>query len=112
MIIEHRQGIATTAAHREITFEVHLPKIIRLWVDKTDPWFMFQRLFIGEQMMTLQNAGDGTCAGYLDLSSSEQARAQFAPAPGWMLVAFGNHRFLNLRSGPCGRVVWTTRKFL
>src|SRR6202795_4302784 len=40
MIVEHRQGITTTSTQCEITFEVHLPQVVGLWVYEADPRFM------------------------------------------------------------------------
>src|SRR5713226_5382403 len=56
MIVEHRQGIATTAAQSEIAFKVHLPQVIGLWMDEADPGFMVECCFIGQQMVPIQNA--------------------------------------------------------
>src|SRR5947208_12808518 len=68
MIVEHRQGIATASTQSEITFEVHLPQVVGLWVYEADPRFMFKGFFIGQQMVPIQNAGDGTGAGYLSMT--------------------------------------------
>src|SRR5213593_926868 len=92
VIVEHRQGIATTAAQSEIAFKVHLPQVIGLWMFEADPRFMFKRFFIGDQMVTMQDAGDRTGAGYLSVTQSHQAGAQFPSAPGRMFVTLANHR--------------------
>src|ERR1700687_3311391 len=112
MIVEHRQGITTTSTQSEITFEVHLPQVVGLWMYEADPRFMFKCFFIGQQMVTMQNAGDRTGAGYLSVTQSQQASAQFPSAPGWMFMTLGDHRFFDLPRGPRRRVVRTSRKFL
>src|SRR5437667_6395559 len=75
MIVEHRQGITTTSTQSEITFEVHLPQVVGLRMDEADPGFMFKGFFIGQQMVTTQNAGNRAGAGYLSVTQSEQAGA-------------------------------------
>src|SRR5437588_814296 len=69
MIVEHRQRITTTPTQSEITFEVHLPQVVRLWMYEADPRFMFKCFFIGQQMVPIQNAGNRTGAGYLSVFS-------------------------------------------
>src|SRR6267143_5679196 len=58
MIVEHRQGITMTSTQSKITFEVHLPQVVGLWMYEADPGFMFKGFFIGQQMVTIQNAGN------------------------------------------------------
>src|SRR6266852_866826 len=112
MIVKHRQGIATTSTQGEITFEVHLPQVVGLWMDEADPRLMFKGCFTGQQMVTIQNAGDRTGAGYLSVTQSQQAGAQFPSTPRRMFVSLANHRFFDLLCGPRRRIVRTTRKFL
>src|SRR5207237_487310 len=112
MIVEHRQGITTTSTQSEITFEVHLPQVVGLWVYEADPRFMFKCFFIGQQMMPLQNAGNRTGAGYLSVAQSQQAGAQFPSAPGRMFATLADYRLFDLLCGPRRRPFRTTRSFL
>ena len=112
MIVEHRQGITTTSTQSEITFEVHLPQVVGLRMDEADPGFMVECCFIDQQMVPIQNAGDRTGAGYLSVTQSQQAGAQFPSAPGRMFVPLADHCFFDLLCGPLRRVIRTTRKFL
>src|SRR5713226_3101613 len=63
-------------------------------------------------MVPIQNAGDRTGAGYLSVTQSQHAGAQFPSAPGRMFVTLADHRFFDLLCGPRRRVVRTPRKFL
>src|SRR5947208_726137 len=112
MIVEHRQGITTTSTQSEITFEVHLPQVVGLRMDEADPGFMVECCFIDQQMVPIQNAGDRTGAGYLSVTQSQQAGAQFTSAPGRMFVTLADHRLFELLCSARRRVVRTTRKFL
>src|SRR5205807_9757228 len=112
MIVEHRQRITTTSSQSEITFEVHLPQVVRLWMYEADPRFMFKCFFIGQQMVPIQNAGNRTGAGYLSVTQSQQAGAQFPSAPGRMFATLADHRLFELLCSARRRVVRTTRKFL
>src|SRR5205823_1842899 len=73
---------------------------------------MFKGFFIGQQMVTTQNAGNRAGAGYVWVAQSQQAGTQFPSTPGRMFVTLTDHRFFDLLWGPRRRVIRTTRKFL
>src|SRR6266516_4695042 len=79
---------------------------------EADPGFMFKCCFIGQQMVTIQNADNRTGAGYLSVTQSQQAGAQFPSAPGRMFVTLADHNLFDLLCRPRCRVVRTTRKLL
>src|ERR1043165_6201932 len=102
MIIENGKGITTTTSHGEITFEIHLPKIVGSVVFETDEGLMLERFSRVNHLVALQNSRNGAGTGHLRLPQIQQPLFQFTTAPGRMFAPHTEHRVFDFR----GRLPW------
>jgi hypothetical protein len=81
MIIEHGQWISASVCQSEVTFEIHLPEVIRLWVLESSIRLVLSRSLRGNQLVAMKNRRDGARRRNLWLFERLQSRLQLSPTP-------------------------------
>src|SRR4051812_44496223 len=97
MIIENGQRMAVALIGFEVALEVHLPEFVGLRTFKALAGSMLGGFLGRDQLMAMQNAGDG--AGRRDIFNALVAQylPQRAAAPLWAFAAQGHHERFCLR---------------
>src|ERR1041384_2384871 len=91
MIVENRERITAALSDREVTFEIHLPKVVGSLMFEADKGLMLSRFRWVEQLMTSQNSGNSTGTRYLLLAQVAQSLVQLATTPGRVLATQAEH---------------------
>ncbi|MDK1039823.1 MAG: hypothetical protein QGD91_13145, partial [Actinomycetota bacterium] len=60
VIIQHRQGMASTEFHRKMALEVHLPQIVGTLMLETYPSLVLARLRLIDQTVSMQDGRNRT----------------------------------------------------
>ena len=60
MIIKHGQWVTAPSGSSEVTFEIHLPEVVRFWMLEASKALMLCRRFRRDLLVSMQNRGNRT----------------------------------------------------
>ena len=96
MIIKHSQGVTASGGRRKVTFEIHLPEVVRFWMLETSKALMLRRRFRRDLLVPSQNRGDGTGGRNPGVTERQEPGPQLATAPSRVLGTQGEHLLFDL----------------
>jgi len=109
VVIQNSKGMAAPTRDGEMSFEVHLPELIRRLMLKALPRAMFGSLLWVCHAMTLKDGSYGARAGKPLMTSSQEIGSYLTSTPGRMLGAHIKYSLFYVRRSLRWAVYWPTR---
>jgi hypothetical protein len=101
MIVKHGQRVTSPIDNRDMSFKVHLPKIVRSFSFKPLPSMVFTRFLMVNQPIASQNIGDCARSRHSLQAQRLKSSVDLSTTPSRVTFSESNHSLFNLiRSNP------------